>query len=117
MVMKAGGVWEVAEHLGHISLLCLCWMGETVEAQLVYSPIFGGLWRATKRMMKIQYLKVRARLCVSACLRAETWGDASVFSLFVCLLSVAVAGVWQSSRLPGFDVMRWTTRAKAPVFT
>ena len=37
MVVKAGGVWyEIADHLGHISLLCVSLKRETVEAQLVY---------------------------------------------------------------------------------
>jgi hypothetical protein len=37
VTVKAGGVWyEIADHLGHISLLCGWLEEETVEAQLVY---------------------------------------------------------------------------------
>lgn len=37
VVVKARGVWyEIADHLGHISLLCVSLEIGTVEGQLVY---------------------------------------------------------------------------------
>ena len=60
MVVKARGVWyEVADHLGHISLLCVWLETETVEKQLVNCS------RRDDRLRDRQtYEKVAVRSCV-----------------------------------------------------
>ena len=54
MAAKAGGVWyEIADHLGHISLLCVWLEKETVEAQLVCWSRLVDSWRDTKTYEKV----------------------------------------------------------------
>jgi hypothetical protein len=59
MVVKARGVWyEIADHLGHISLLCVWLETETVEAQLVDCSRGDGRLRDRQT-----YEKVTVRYC------------------------------------------------------